>query len=404
MKELENKYIDLLLKKCLNVNISKSLFINYDKINKEFVNKVIEKAKKIGFQDIYLDEDDVFFLHDKLKKTSLEEIKDDTYHNKKIWDVYAKKGSNFLILDTEFPGVMDDIEQEKISLAKSINRKTRKLFRKLETNYQIPWCIAAIPNEVWAKNIFPDSNNANEKLFKVICEMCMVDTDNPIKNWNDFISDSKKQVDWLNSLKIKSLHYTNILGTDLKIYMPENYKWNGACDELEKEMFVNMPSYEIFTSPNYKKTEGIVYSSKPLYYGGGLIDSFFIEFKNGKVVNFGAEKGYNLLKEIIESDKNSCYLGEVALVNYDSPISNTGLVFGTTLFDENASCHLALGDGFPNAIKDGINMSGEELLENGINVSDNHVDFMIGTSDLTIEADTENGKKIIFKNGNFINH
>jgi len=167
-------------------------------------------------------------------------------------------------------------------------------------------------------------------------------------------------------------------------------------------MLVNMPSYEIFTSPNYKKTSGIVYSAKPLIYGGGKIDEFYIEFKEGKVINYDAKQGKEILRQIIESDENSCYLGEVALVNNNSPISNTNLVFGTTLFDENASCHLALGDGFPDSLKEGLTMTKEELLRKGINQSKNHVDFMIGTKDLEIEAETKDGVVQIFKDGNFV--
>ena len=342
MLELENKYIDLLLKRCLNLKKSTSLFISYDKTCNDF--------------------------------------------------------------ETEFPGVMDGVDSKKLGLAKSINRKTRPLFKHLETTYQIPWCIAAIPNKIWADKIFPNSEDSYKELFLVICKMCMVDREDPIKSWNEFMLKSKDDIDWLNSLEIKSLHYTNEIGTDLKIEMPKEYSWSGLTDDLKNEMIVNMPSYEIFASPNYKKTEGIVVSSKPLYYGGGLIENFYLKFKDGKVIDFNAEKGHELLKSIIESDDNSCYLGEVALVNFDSPISNTGLVFGTTLFDENASCHLALGDGFPTTIPNGASLSREELLELGINSSSNHVDFMIGTSDLKIEAETKNGKQLIFKNGNFISH
>ena len=201
-------------------------------------------------------------------------------------------------------------------------------------------------------------------------------------------------------MKIKKLHYKNSLGTNLVVEMPDNYLFVSASDDKE-DMFVNMPSYEIFSSPHYLKTQGIVYSSKPLVYAGSLIDKFYIEFKDGKVVNYDAKVGKDILKGIIKTDSNSCYLGEIALVNNDSPISNTGLVFGTTLFDENASCHLALGDGFSECIKNGSSMSKEELLNNGINRSMQHVDFMIGTPDLEIDAETENGIVPIFKNGNF---
>lgn len=404
MNELEQKYIDLLLKRCLNIKSSKSLLISYDKVNKNFINKLIIKAKNMGFDDIYTDEEDIYLLHEKLERLSLDEISKDSYFNKSIWNEYAKKGANFLMFDTEFPGIMDDIAFEKIEFAKKINRETRKIFREREIKYEIPWCIAALPNEVWASKIFPNSKTPYDDLFKTICKICMVDTLNPIASWGKFLNDSQKYSDWLNKLEISSLHYLSKNGTDLMIEMPEKHEWVGVADEVKNGMFVNMPSYEIFSTPNYKKTNGIVYNSKPLNYGGGLIDDFYLVFKNGKVVDYHAKVGEVLLKSIIECDSNSCYLGEVALVNYDSPISNTGLVFGTTLFDENASCHLALGDGFPNCIPNGENMSSTELLEHGVNQSNNHVDFMIGTSDLTIEAETKMGKQLIFKNGNFVNY
>ena len=401
MNELENKYIELLLKRCINFKKTNSLFINYDKVNKNFVDKLIIKAKEMGVNDIAIDEDDIFYYHDKLRDIDIKDIENDSYFDKSLWDMYAEKNAAFLIFDTEFPGIMDDIDPKKIEAARSAKRKTRTLFREKETTYQIPWCIAALPNEIWAKNIFPDSNDSYNDLFKVICKMCMVDTKNPIESWNEYLKFSKNRVEILNDLKIMKLHYKNQLGTNLNITLPDNSKWTSAADDLKDDMFVNMPSFEIFTTPDYRKTEGIVYSSKPLYYGGGIIENFNIRFKNGKVIDFNAEKGYELLKEIIESDENACYLGEVALVEYDSPISNTKLIFGTTLFDENASCHLALGDGFPNCVENGLNMSEKELLEIGVNQSKNHVDFMIGTEDLQIEAETSKGKILIFKNGNF---
>lgn len=401
IEKLENKYIDLLLNRCLNFNNSKSLFINYDIVNQSFVDKVIEKAKKIGVTDIYIEKNDINEYKEKINNIDYDDIENDPYFDKSIWNKYALKGASFLMLETEFPGVMDDVDQKKLAHARAHARKTRKIFREKETKYEIPWCIAALPNKLWADTIFPNDKDSYEKLYNVIFEMCMVNTDNPIDSWNEYIKKSRYRAQKLNDMKINKLHYTNSLGTNLWIELPEKVNFESVGSDNEKDMLVNMPSYEIFTSPNYKKTEGIVYSSKPLMYGGGLIDNFYIEFKEGKVVNFGAEKGEEILKEIIESDSNSCYLGEVALVDYDSPISNTKLVFGTTLFDENASCHLALGDGFPTCIEDGLNYSKEELLSNGINQSSNHVDFMIGTSDLKIEAYTKDGVINLFENGNF---
>lgn len=401
MKELENKYIELLLKKCINFNKSKSLFINYDKVNKDFITKVIDKANEMGIYDIEIDEEDIYTTHDKLKTESIEEIEKDPYFNKSKWDEYAEKNASFLMIETEFPKMMDDIDSEKVAKAKYIIRSTRELFRKKETSYEIPWCIAAFPNEIWAKDIFKNDPKAYDKLFIEICKICMLDTENPIKSWENYLKEIELKAKKLNELEIKRLHYTNSLGTDLKIEMPENVVWNDASSEIKNGMLVNMPSYEIFSSPSYLKTEGIVYSSRPLVYGGKTIRDFYIKFKDGKAIESDAKEGKEILQKIIDSDSNSCYLGEVALVNNDSPISNTNLVFGTTLFDENASCHLALGDSFPTSIKDGVGLTKEELLEKGLNQSKNHVDFMIGTSDLEIEAETNKGKIQIFKKGNF---
>lgn len=397
---MREKYINLLLNRCVNFEKSKSLFISGDEVNKDFIDEVVEKAKEMGIDDIYVDLEDINVKHDKLKNFSLEEIETDSYFDKSIWDKYAEKDATFIMFDTEFPGVMDDIDSDKITLAKKRNRESRPIFRKKEATMQISWCIIALPNEIWAKDIFPNDEDAYKKLEELIYKCCMIYEDDPIKAWNKFLDKSEVLSQKLNNLNIKSLHYTNSLGTDLVVEMPNNSIWVSAGSEGGNSI-VNMPTYEIFSSPDYRKTNGIVYNALPLIYGGGKIDKFFIEFKDGKVINYDAEIGKDILKGIIESDSNSCYLGEVALVNNDSPISNTGVIFGTTLFDENASCHLALGDGFPECIKGGNDMSEEELLKHGINQSKNHVDFMVGTPDLEIEAETDKGKVKIFTNGNF---
>lgn len=401
MEELEKKYIDLLLTRCLNFNQSKSLFISYDKVNQKFVDQVIQKAKDMGIEDIGMDCSDIYELRDKLMNIKLEDIENDPYFNKELWNTYAEKNASFLMLETEFPHVLDAVSSEKIAKAKYVNRSTREIFRQKEVTYQIPWCIAALPNEVWARDIFGDHDEAYTELFHTIMEICMVNTDDPIKSWDNYLKKTDHLARKLNNLKIKSMHYKNSLGTDLYIEMPKDTIWTSAANDKTLQMLVNMPSYEIFSSPHYLKTSGVVYSSRPLVYGGGTIDHFYLRFDQGRVVDYSAEVGYDILKGIIESDSHACYLGEVALVNYDSPISNTGLVFGTTLIDENASCHLALGDGFSDCISNGTSMSKDQLLSLGVNQSKQHVDFMIGTPDLEIEAETEQGITKIFKNGNF---
>lgn len=394
---MDDIYIELLLKKCLFFK-SKSLFISYNKLNKNFVNKLIEKAKEMGIDDIYEDEVDYDFKMNLLNKLSIEEIKEEPYFKATIWDEYAKRDASFLFLESEMPKLMDDIDPEKIALASYIKRSTKPIYNEKRDKGIISWCIAAYPNELWAKDLFPNESLAYDKLYKYIASACMLDCNDPIECWNKQLNFSYNMANKLNELKIKRLHYTNEVGTDLWVTLPDDYLFASAA---EGEGIVNMPSYEIFSSPDYRLTNGIVKSALPLIYNGVTVKDFYIKFKDGKAIEYDAKVGKEILKGIIESDKNACYLGEIALVNHNSPISNTGIVFKTTLFDENASCHLALGAGFNECIKNGLNMSEEELLEHGINQSKNHVDFMIGTSDLNIVGECEQGNVQIFKDGNF---
>lgn len=395
---MDDKYIELLLEKCVDFS-SKILFINYDIEIERFVNKVAQKARELGIEEIYFDREDATKNHDILKNNTISELIDGNYFNKSYWDDYASKLASFLMFETEKPHLMDDIEPEKIAIMAKQRRESRPIYRKMVEHCELPWCIAAYPGEAWAKEIFKDSENSYEKLQQSIYQMCMVDSGDPIKKWDEQLEKNERIIKYLNSLSLKSMHYKNSLGTDLVVYLPNDYLFESAKDN---DVIVNMPSYEVFTSPIYNKTEGIVYSSMPLSYGGAIVNDFWLKFENGKVVDYGAEVGKEVLKQIIEVDDNSCYLGECALVENDSPISNLGLIFGTTLIDENASCHLALGSGFPECLKNGIGMTDENLLSQGINVSKSHVDFMIGTSDLMIVGTTHDNKEIpIFVNGNF---
>lgn len=399
MTMYEDKYIKLLLKKCLNVTKKRPLFITYNKVNKDFVEKLVQYAEFLGVKDIYLNEMDKEEEKRVLSTCTLKEIKKHPLFNCKIWDEYAKKNAAFLALESEIPGLMKKVDLEKLSLATSLKIKSRPIFFKKQMTSEIPWCIAALPNEKWAKSIFKNSKNALAEFWKVLAKICMLDQKDPIKAWNSFLKNQRKTVKKLNNLKIKKLYYKNELGTNLEISLHENAIWQGASTGA---FLANMPSYEVFTVPDYKKTSGIVYSSKPLIYNGKVVEDFHIEFKKGKVVNFDAKKGKDILEDIIKIDKLAPFLGEVALVDYDSPISNTNIIFNTTLIDENASCHLALGSGYPECIKNGIKCSSKELKKMNFNQSKTHVDFMIGTQDMLIEADTKKGRITIMKDGNLI--
>lgn len=401
MDTLEEKYIDLLLNRCINFGNSESLFISFEKSDIRscnFVDKLVTKSKELGITDIYMYDENSVLKHDILKQITITEIDNNPMFNRSIWDEYAKKGSSFIILKTELPGLMDDVDDASLAHARYVERITCPIYKKLQGEYKIPWCIAVFPSERWARALFPNADNAYDRLFKLICSIVMVDTEDPIVSWNNLLESNKKIVNKLDSLKISKLFYRNSLGTNFSISLNKEAIWECAG---YNGMIVNMPTYEIFTTPDFRTANGIVYGSRPLCYNGGIIENFYLEFKDGKVINYDAKVGLDILKGIIESDEYSSYLGEVALVDCNSPIYKTNMLFNDTLLDENASCHLALGSGFPNCIRNGDKYNINELFNMGVNPSKNHTDFMIGTNDLNIEAKTNKGKILIFKNGKF---
>ena len=401
IEKLENKYVDLLIDRCLCFKKSNSLFINYYSDNDAFVEKLVNKAKSRGIEDIYLDRNDKEERHQKLLQ-SVEEINNDDYFDDAIWDEYAKKDAAFLMLSTEFPGYFADIPSENMTAASLKTRTSKSIYKEKQLKNEISWCIAVIPNKIWAKEKFPDlsEDDAYNEYFKLMCHCTMVDRENPIEEWNKFLDRQRMLVSKLNELQITKMHYTNSLGTDLVIGLSPDALWQCAGYD-GSDVIVNMPTYEAFTSPDYRLTEGVVYASKPLMYGGALVDKFWVKFKNGKVVDYDAEVGKEILKGIIESDEYSCFLGECALVDKNTAIAQTNFVYGETCLDENASCHIALGDAFPECLKGAEDENVEMRRKKGLNHSNNHVDFMIGTDDLNIVAETKNGKMLIFKNGEF---
>lgn len=401
IEELENKYVELLIDRCLSFVKEKALFIDYYDDNEAFVQKLVAKAKSRGIDDIYLDKNNKEERHRRLLQ-SVEEIENDDYFDDSIWDEYAKKNAAFLMMATEFPGYFDDIPSQNMNAANKKTRTSKPIFKEKQLMDEISWCIAVIPNELWAQEKFPnlDAKSAYNEYFKLMCHCTMCDRENPIAAWDEFLDKQRQLVKKLNELKITKMHYKNSLGTDLIIGLSPDAIWQCAGYE-GSEVIVNMPTYEVFTSPDYRLTEGIVYASRPLAYGGALVDKFWVKFKDGKVVDYDAKVGKDILKGIIESDPYSCFLGECALVDKNTAIAQTNFVYGETCLDENASCHIALGDGFPECMVGALEESAEERRARGLNHSNNHVDFMIGTDDLNIIAETKDGEKLIFKEGGF---
>ncbi|WP_194189962.1 aminopeptidase [Clostridium chrysemydis] len=404
---LLKKYANLIVKKGLNIQKDGLLIINSPIKCDYFARKVAEAAFKIGAKDVFINYSDEDFTKIRLQNASIETVSEIPDFEVEKYNYYISRGASVFAISASNPELLKDVDPKKISSSVQARSKALKevYSDKLMSN-ENAWCIVSIPTKEWAMKVFNDvsSKEAIELLWNSIFDIMRLNSEDPIKSWDIHLNNIKKHLDFFNKNNFKYLKMKNSLGTDLKVELPLNHIWCGGS-ELTKggvEFIANMPTEEIFTTPKRDGVNGVVYASKPLNYNGTLINDFNITFKKGEIVNFDAKEGLEALRELINTDEGSRYLGEVALVPYNSPISNSNILFYNTLYDENASCHLAIGEAYPSCIKDGENLSKEELLKAGSNVSLTHVDFMFGTSDLEIIGVTYDDKTIeIFKDGNY---
>ena len=403
MQEKFYKYAHLILTKGLCVNQNQPLLINAPIEAIEFVRVLTEVACELNIRDIYYDWTDEQLQHTQLKYFNEEEIKQSKFWNKSIYDEYAKKDAAILFLITTGDNIMKDIPSNKLKIAASHSLNTRKLYREKQSNNEIDWCIASVATKEWGDLLFPNKDNSLELLWETIFDICLVNTDNPEEEWTKKMEENHQMCENLTNMNIKKLHYTSSNGTDLTIELPKNAIWCGGSSRIKgRDPIVNMPTEEVFTTPNKYTTNGIIYSSLPLVHSGITIKDIMLEFTDGKITNFDASTGKEVLQNIIELDEESSMLGEIALVDKNSKIAKTNILFYETLYDENASCHIAVGRGFKECIKDAQNLSDEQLKQIGYNNSQNHVDIMVGTNDLNITATTYNNQEIlIFKDGSF---
>ena len=404
--ELLEKYALLLIKTGINIQRDQILIINSPIECAPFTRIVSRIAYAQGARDVVINWRDELSSKIKFMNAPEEIFSEYPDWQRDFYVSSARSGAAFLSISASDPELMKDVNPERMSKANKAASTAIKEYRdRLMSNKNV-WCVASIPTVAWAKKVFPELSDtqATEKLWNSIFKIVRVDTQDPVAAWETHKGNLKKSMDFLNSNNFKYLQYKNSLGTNLKIELPENHLWLGGSDFTPAgiEFIANMPTEEVFTLPKKDGVNGIVFSSKPLNYNGNLIDKFSLTFKQGKIVDFYAEVGYDILKSIIETDEGSHYLGEVALVPYDSPISNSNILFYNTLFDENASCHLAIGKAYPVCIKNGENLNDEVLAQQGVNDSFAHEDFMVGTKDLQIIGITVDGKQIsIIENGNF---
>ncbi|WP_407309176.1 aminopeptidase [Desulfosporosinus sp. SB140] len=400
------KYASLIVKTSLNLQPNQILVITSPIECTPFTRLLAQTAYQEGARDVVIQWRDELFSKIRFLYAPEEIFEEFPDWQKEFYISYVRQGAAFLSISASDPELMHDVEPKRMMKAQKASSTALKEYRERLMSNKNVWSVISIPTSAWARKVFPalQEDEALDKLWETIVMTVRVDTDDPIRSWNEHRASLRTRINFLNGCSFKALHYKNSIGTDLTIELPKNHQWLGGSESTPDglEFFPNMPTEEVFTLPLKSGVNGKAVSSKPLNYNGNLIDQFSLTFKRGKIVDFSAEKGYETLKTLIETDEGSHYLGEVALVPYDSPISASNILFFNTLFDENASCHLAIGKAYPVCIKNGDNMSPEELQKIGVNDSLTHVDFMIGTRDLEIIGETLEGEKIlVFNNGNF---
>lgn len=411
MKYVENfeeklqKYAEVIVKVGANVQKDQKVWINCTTDALPLVYKITELSYKMGASDVNVKLND-----DKLSRFHAEYKSEEVFSAVPEWQVeernyYLDNNVVFIHILSSSPDLYSGIDSKKLGAYAKNMGEAFKYYRSRVMNDVNSWTIASYPSTDWAKLVFPedDEDTAKAKLFEAILKTVRIDSENPVTAWEEHRKRLTEKAEYLNSKRFSALHYKSE-GTDLVVGLPKNHIWVAAGSQNAKGhcFMPNMPTEEVFTAGDKYRVDGFVTNKKPLSYQGNIIDNFKLTFRDGKVTDFQAEQGYGILKQLLETDEGSRRIGEVALVPNNSPISNSGLLFYQTLFDENASNHLALGAAYPTNVENGSNMNDDELDRANINQSITHVDFMIGDAEMDIDGINEDGTaEAVFRNGNW---
>lgn len=401
------KYAELLVKSGGNVQKGQPVMITSSVDDAYFARLVLEYAYEAGASIVSID-----WYDDVATRAQYLHAADEFFDDYPQWRVdrfkyYDDKGVVYLHIRSSDPDLLNGVDTNRIKRFTKVSRAAIKTHTALTMSNALRWSLLAVPSVPWAKKVFPGmpEQEAVEALWARILKGARADGDNPIADWDAHKKNFEKRVNYLNSQAFTALHLTNALGTDLTVGLVKNHVWVGGGDTAQDtvDFFPNLPTEEIFTMPDRNGTNGRVVASMPLSYQGNLIEGFEITFKDGRAVSWRADRNEEVLKNIIEMDEGSHYLGEVALVANSSPIAQMKTLFYETLFDENASCHLALGKAYPNNMAGGDKLDDEQLAAAGANDSLLHVDFMFGTADMKIAGiGADGGETVFYENGEFI--
>lgn len=402
--ELE-KYAELAVRVGINVQQGQTLVVSAPLTAVELVRKIARKAYEAGAKNVHVEWNDEELTLIKYKLAPEEAFHEYPMFRAKGWEEFAENGAGFLSIYSPNPDLLKDVDPKRVAAATKASGEALKGWRSYTMSNKVSWTLISTPTVEWAAKMFPElpAGVAVERLWDLILKATRVDQPDPVAAWKEHNARLAKTVDYLNAKQYRRFVYKSE-GTDLTVDMPERHLWLGGSVLNGKGIAFNpnVPTEEVFSMPHKEGANGVVRSKKPLNYGGTLIDNFTLKFKNGRVVDFSAETGYETLKLLLETDEGARRLGEIALVPHRSPISDTNQIFYNTLFDENASCHFALGRAYPTTLQDGSGLGREELAARGANDSLVHVDFMIGSSDLSIDGITADGRsEPVFRNGNW---
>ena len=372
-----------------------------------FARLAAAEAYEAGAHDVVLSWNDEKFSRIRFEKAPEEALQEFPDWKLRFYMDYASEGAAFLTISARDPEIFRGIASGRLLAAQQAAGMALVEYRERLMKNQNTWCVVSVPTEGWAKKVFPELGTAEamERLWQEILHAVRITgKEDPVAAWERHLRFLAKAADFLNGHAFRSLHYRNGLGTDLTVELPKGHIWAAGAEKSESgvSFVANMPTEEVFTAPNREGVNGTAVATRPLVYQGNLIENFRVEFKDGRVVKYSAERGEEHLKALFATDDGSNYLGEVALVPQASPISQSGVLFYNTLFDENASCHLAFGKAYPTCLRGGDKLQSVELLQRGLNDSLNHEDFMIGSEDLSILGKKQDGSEIpVFVNGNF---
>ncbi len=406
MNELLEEYVKLIVKTGLNLQVGQTLLITAPVDAADFTRRVVREAYRAGAREV-----EVRWRDSEISRETYLNASDDVFDTVRPWradilNTLSEEGAAFLTIDSDDPEAYAGVDPERMRRAAIASGAAIAPFRSRQMTDEVQWCIVSVPNLRWARKMFPGMGDekAVKHQWDAILKAVRVTKDVDAEAaWAEHSEELRRRVEKLNSYAFKYLCYKNSLGTDLTVELPEGHYWDGANSESRSGVtFVpNMPTEEVFTVPKRDGVNGVVYASRPLVLNGGLVDRFSMVFKDGRITEFHAGKGEELLRAALDTDEGSRYLGEVALVPYSSPISQSGLLFYNTLFDENASCHLAFGACYP-CVKGAAELSAEDRKRLGLNDSIVHEDFMVGTRDLAITGITCDGQQIpVFVDGDF---